>query len=128
MVSNVYELARCRRSQKENRKKVHTADEERVPSKDGLVPAVLHEEADAVLRVAGRVDALDADGPQLEDLIVGRCPCHALAVFAADDVYLGVVQRGQLKLRRSDVSKQSLRGGGRGGFKSKLASFLFPPA
>jgi hypothetical protein len=80
----------------QNRTRVSTADEKRISGEDSLIPAVLHIKADTVLRMTRRVDALDADGTQLEDFIVGGCLCDSLAVFAADDVYLGVVQLSQL--------------------------------
>lgn len=67
------------------RRKKPTAVEERVTSEDDLVLAVLREPADAVLRVAGRVQALDRDAAELETLAVGGSLGRRLAVPAADD-------------------------------------------
>ena len=103
----------------------HTADEERVAGKLSLARLVLHEEADAVLRVARRVHRLHRDAAQLERLaVLGRLG-HALAVLAADDVELGRAQLGQLfcpitsapRLIQEDNIAQN-----------ELTSFLFPPA
>lgn len=65
--------------------KIPTAVEERVAGEDDLVLAVLREPADAVLRVAGRVQALNRDASELEPLAVGGRLCRRLAVPAADD-------------------------------------------
>lgn len=59
--------------------------EQRVAREHDLVAAVLHEPADAVLRVARRVEALDGDVADLEALAVARRLGHCLAVLAADD-------------------------------------------
>ena len=47
---------------------------------------ILHEPADAVLCVAGCVQALDFDFPEREALAVSGCLSHTLTVLSADDV------------------------------------------
>lgn len=69
--------------------------EERVAREDDAPPAVLHEPADAVLRVARRVQAPDGDAADLPALAVGRRPRHALGVLAPDD---GQVRQAELAL------------------------------
>jgi hypothetical protein len=64
----------------------HTTDEERIASEDGLIAAVLHEVADAVLRVTRSVHAFDGDAAQLEGLAMLRRLCDAITILAADDV------------------------------------------
>lgn len=71
-------------------RRARTANEEGVAGEDGLVAAVLHVVADAVLGVARRVDALDGDVANLEGIPVLGRPGHTVAVLAADDVQLGV--------------------------------------
>jgi len=66
--------------------------EQRVAREHDLVPVVLHEPADAVLRVARRVEALDGDVANLEALAVARRLGYGFAVLAADDGELGEVQ------------------------------------
>lgn len=51
---------------------------------------LLHEPADAVLRVARRVQARDLDPADLELLAVGGGKGHALGVLAGPDRGLGV--------------------------------------
>ena len=63
-----------------------TSVEQGIPRKHDLVVAVLHEEADAVLSVARRVQRLDGDAADVECLVVFRCLGHLLAVLAANDV------------------------------------------
>jgi len=60
--------------------------EEGVPREDSLLVAVLHEPADAVLGVAGRVQGLDGDAADAEGLAMGGGACHLFAVLAADDL------------------------------------------
>lgn len=58
--------------------------EESIPRKHDLVVAVLHEEADAVLGVAGRVQRLDGDAANVERVaVLGRLG-YLFAVLAAD--------------------------------------------
>lgn len=59
--------------------------EERVAGEDGPLVAVLQQPADAVLRVAGRVQGLDGDAAHLPGLAVGGRPGHTLRVLAGDD-------------------------------------------
>jgi hypothetical protein len=63
-----------------------TSVEQRIPRKHDLVVAVLHEEADAVLGVARRVQRLDGDAAYVEGLAVLGRPRHLLAVLSADDL------------------------------------------
>lgn len=81
-----------------------TANEEGIASKDGLARAVFHEEADAVLGVAWRVDALDGNVANLEGLLVLGCLGHALAVLAANDVELGCAESLELCHLLANVS------------------------
>lgn len=62
-----------------------TANEEGITGEDGLVVAVLHEPADAVLGVARRVEGLDGDTANVEGGSVGGRLGHALALLASDD-------------------------------------------
>lgn len=63
---------------------VRTSSEERVTSKDDTLVSVLEEEANAVLRMAGRMKRLCGDTlANLEHLTVGRCLGDRLAVFAS---------------------------------------------
>lgn len=62
------------------------AVEEGISGEDSLITAVLHEPADAVLSVAGRVQRLDGDAAEVEGLAVGGGAGYFLAVLAADDV------------------------------------------
>ena len=62
-----------------------TAVEQRVAGEHDLLVAILREPADAVLRVAGRVEALDSDGPDVETLAVRRGLGDGLAVLSPDD-------------------------------------------
>lgn len=79
--------------------------EERIPRKHNLVVAILHEEADAVLGVAGRVQRLDGDAANVERLaVLGRLG-NDLAVRAADDLE-GLAQVGELS--RSEPDNQGL--------------------
>ena len=59
--------------------------EERVTGEDDLLLAVLRKPADAVLRVAWRVQALDRDAAELEPFAVRGRLGRRLAVSAADD-------------------------------------------
>lgn len=58
---------------------------QRVPGKHNLFVAVLHEIADAVLRVARRVQRLDGDAADGKGVAVHRHHVDFLAVLAADD-------------------------------------------
>lgn len=62
-----------------------TADEEGVSCEDNLLITVLHEPADAVLGVTGRVECLDGDIANVERRAVCRCLSDALAILAPDD-------------------------------------------
>lgn len=59
--------------------------EQRVSCKHGLVVAILQEPADAVLRVAWRVETLHRDVSKLPHLAVSRRLGDALAVLSAND-------------------------------------------
>lgn len=59
---------------------------------DALVGAVLQEPADAVLRVARRVQARDGDAAEREARPVGGRAGYAFRVFAADDGEVGEVE------------------------------------
>lgn len=65
-----------------------TADEKSIPCKDSLFIAILHEETNAILGVAGRVNTLHGDVTQLEGLAMARRLGDALAVLASDNVQL----------------------------------------
>lgn len=68
---------------------------QRIPRKHNLVLAVLHEIADAVLRVARRVQRLDGNAADAEGLAVLGGLGHFGAVLAAD--YLeGLAEGGEL--------------------------------
>jgi len=60
--------------------------EQRVPGKYNLFIAVLHKPADAVLRVARRVQRLNGDATDREGVTVLGRLSDLLAVLAADDV------------------------------------------
>jgi len=82
--------------------------EEGVPRENRLLIAVLHEPADAVLGVAGRMQGLDGDAADAEGLTVGGGACHLLAVLAADDFErLGELceLRGKVGVRRRRLQK-----------------------
>jgi hypothetical protein len=64
----------------------HTTVEEGVAGKDGFLVAILHEPADAILRMARGVKCFDGDAAEVEGLAVGGCLGHLLAVLAADDI------------------------------------------
>jgi hypothetical protein len=76
---------------------LRTADEESVTGKHGFASAILHEEADAVLSMARRMDALDGNVSNLEGLLMFGRLNHALTIFTANDVELGCAEG--LKLR-----------------------------
>lgn len=73
-----------------------TADEERVAGKHSPLVPILHVEADAVLRMARGVDALDDDAAKLKRLFVLGGLGDALAILAADDLEAGSSQFGKL--------------------------------
>jgi hypothetical protein len=60
--------------------------EESVACEDDLVVAILHEPADAVLRVARSVQGLDGNAAETETLTVAWRLGHLLAVFASEDL------------------------------------------
>ena len=74
-----------------------TADEESVAGKHGLASTILHEEADAVLSMARRMDALDGNVSNLEGLLMLGRLGHALAVCTANDVELGCTEGLELR-------------------------------
>lgn len=76
--------------------------EQGVTRKDDLVAVVLHEPADAVLRVAWRVETLDVDIANLEALAVTGRLGHCFAVLAADYGELGQAQFRQLETEVSE--------------------------
>ena len=91
--------------------------EESVPRKHDPVIAVLHEEADAVLGVARRVQRLDGDAANVERLaVLGRLG-YLIAVLAADHLE-GLAEFREL--RKSE--KVGV------GFRGILTSPPFPPA
>jgi hypothetical protein len=61
-----------------------TSVKESISRKHSLVLAILHEEADAVLGVAGRVQRLDGDAANVERVAVLRRLGYLFAVLAAD--------------------------------------------
>ena len=61
-----------------------TTVEKRVPRENDPLVAVLREPADAVLRVAGRVEALHGDVPELKALAIWRGLGDGLTVLAPD--------------------------------------------
>lgn len=64
----------------------HAANEKRIARKNGLVIPVLHEVANAILRVARGVQGRHGDAvSNLEDLPVGWGSRNRLAIFAAND-------------------------------------------
>lgn len=64
-----------------------------VACKDNFLVAVLHEPADAVLGVTGRIQALDSNAfAKLGGLAVARRLRDRLAILAADDGQFGEVQ------------------------------------
>lgn len=65
---------------------LRTTDKERVARKYGLARVVFHEETDAILRVARRMNALDQNIAELERLLVRGRLGHALAVLAPDNL------------------------------------------
>lgn len=65
------------------------ADEKSISGEDSLVVSVLHEETNAVLGMAGRVDSPHSDVTQLKGLTVARRIGDTLAVLASDNVQLG---------------------------------------
>lgn len=63
-----------------------TSDKQSITGEDNLVVSILHEVADTVLCVAGRVQRLNGDAlSDLEDFAVCRGPGDRLAILAADD-------------------------------------------
>lgn len=69
-----------------------TANEEGVAGKDGLARTVLHEVANAVLGVAGRVDGTDVDVANLERLGMAWGSRGTLAILTANNLNLGVAE------------------------------------
>lgn len=59
--------------------------EQRVSCEHCLLIAVLREPADAVLCVAGRVEALHGNTPDLETFAIGRGQSDGFTILAADD-------------------------------------------
>jgi hypothetical protein len=79
--------------------------EESIPRKHDLVVPVLHEEADAVLGVARRVQRLDGDAADVERLaVLGRLG-YLPAVLAADDLE-GLAEFREL--RRSETEQSGV--------------------
>lgn len=72
------------------KKKKLTADEEGITGEHHPVVPVLHEPADAVLRVTRRVQARDRDAADLQLLVVARRQRHARGVLASPDGQLGL--------------------------------------
>lgn len=95
--------------------------EQRVAREDDLVRAVLHEPADAVLRMARRVQALDGDAADLEARAVGRRLRDGLGVLAGDDGQVGQAELFSL-FGGYSVSCRRLVAAG------EPTSFLLPPA
>ena len=63
----------------------HTSDEESVASEDDLLIAVLHEPADAVLGMAGRMKGFDGDAADVERSAVRGGFGDALTLGATND-------------------------------------------
>lgn len=97
-------------------------DEECVSSEDCLACAVLHEVADAVLGVAGSVDALDGDIAKLERLLMSRSLGDTFAILATNDIELCISKFLQLRslAHMLPCVHPSIR--------RILTSFLLPPA
>ncbi len=72
------------------------AVEKSVPCEDGFFIAILHEPADAVLGVAGRVEGFYGNAADVEGWVVGGRFSYAFAVFAADDGLAGEFGVGKL--------------------------------
>lgn len=119
----------------------HTADEEGVAREDSPAGLVLEEVADAVLRVARRVDALHDNVPDLKGLPVRGGLGDALAVLASDDSEAGGLEFRELGgvSPRPSIStplyflRAPFRLSGLGlpccyCWGMPLTSFLFPPA
>lgn len=77
-------------------REIQTTVEQGVAREDHLVVTVLHEPADAILRVAWRVQALDGDAAQREALAVLRRCSDVLAVSSAKDLQVRHTQRAAL--------------------------------
>lgn len=84
--------------------------EQRVPGEHDLLVAILREPADAVLCVAGRVEALHRDGPDAEALAVRRGLGHGLTVLTPDDREVWGSQVAAL-VRRRRISELGPSGG-----------------
>lgn len=89
-----------------------------IPRKHNLVVAVLHEEADAVLGMARRMQRLDGNVADVEGRAVRGCLGYLLAVLAADDLE-GLVEFRKLRLSDKSVGY---------GVSGRLTSSSFPPA
>jgi hypothetical protein len=96
-----------------------TANEKGITREDSFVLSVFHKEADAVLSVARCMHTLEGDVAELEGLAVTWCLRNTIAVFAANNVYLGVVQLSKL-VGVNKFSWGIILGG--------PTSFLLPPA
>jgi hypothetical protein len=70
--------------------------EQRVAGKDHSLVSILHVPADAVLRVARRVQGFHQDAAKGAALVVARSPRHGVRVLACDDGE-GVGEFGELE-------------------------------
>lgn len=75
-----------------------TANEKSITGEDCLAGRILHKIADAVLRVARRMDGPDRDVADLESLLVLWRLGDSLAVLAANDGELLIVQISKLEV------------------------------
>lgn len=78
-------------------KSFRTANEKGVAGEDCLASRVLHKITDAVLRVAGGMDGPDRDVADLKSLSVLWCFGDSLAVLAANDGELLIVEISKLR-------------------------------
>ena len=92
--------------------------EESISRKHNLVLAILHEEADAVLGVAGRVQRLNGDAANVERVAVLRRLGYLFAVLAADYFELAELR----ELGRSEAASEGSEG------SKLLTSSSLPPA
>jgi hypothetical protein len=103
---------------------MNTADEQSVASEDNLLVAILHEPADTILGVAGRVKTGHGDVANHEGLLMSGSPSDTLTVFSTYNREIGnlevrllLIAQGQHLSHESEINLP--------GF---LTSFLFPPA
>lgn len=80
-----------------------TADEKSISCENSLFISILHEETNAVLGMAGRVNTLHGDVTQLKGLAMARRLGDTLAVLASDNVELGSAKFSELT-RISEIS------------------------